>query len=371
MFVEVGDATDALLPLVGVDVADPMDLVSGLVALRRLIDAIEARALRNLSASGATDKAVGLTTSTWYSRRSGCSLGQARARVRTANRLASMPLVDGELTDGRFGWQRAEAITDTLNSRNVDAMAEIQNELLELSEGSTYRRFRRDVDDLGRLLDPDGTRPLDAEGSRLSIRPNAAGGIHLHGDLYGDTADIVRSAIGSVADRLFRQHRDDGERGVPRSRLHAEALADLCRGTAVPEIRVVIPLDHDNGELACDAAFRPIVVSHLGEPLDVGRKSRRFTDAIRAALDVRDGGCVFAGCEHPVEHCDAHHVRHWRHGGTTSIHNAVLLCRHHHRVVHRHGWRLTLDDDWPTIVTPTGTRLPTQRHGRTRAPTAA
>jgi hypothetical protein len=35
---------------------------------------------------------------------------------------------------------------------------------------------------------------------------------------------------------------------------------------------------------------------------------------------------------------DAHHVIPWRTGGRTDLDNLILLCRHHHRLVHEGGW---------------------------------
>ena len=39
-----------------------------------------------------------------------------------------------------------------------------------------------------------------------------------------------------------------------------------------------------------------------------------------------------------LDDLDAHHIRHWADGGDTSIENLVLLCRHHHRLVHEDGF---------------------------------
>jgi hypothetical protein len=51
------------------------------------------------------------------------------------------------------------------------------------------------------------------------------------------------------------------------------------------------------------------------QPLDVGRASRVITPAQRAALNVRDNGCVFPDCDRPLAWCEGHHLLHWLDGG--------------------------------------------------------
>jgi hypothetical protein len=70
------------------------------------------------------------------------------------------------------------------------------------------------------------------------------------------------------------------------------------------------------------------------QPLEVGRAGRVVQSAQRTALAVRDGGCVFPGCAGPLAWCEAHHLRHWLHGGPTDLANLALVCRAHHRAVH-------------------------------------
>jgi hypothetical protein len=88
------------------------------------------------------------------------------------------------------------------------------------------------------------------------------------------------------------------------------------------------------------------------QPLEVGRTSRVVSAAQRAALVVRDGGCVVAGCDRPPAWCEAHHLRHWLHGGPTDLANLALVCRAHHRAVHEGGWRLARDPDGRLTATP-------------------
>jgi hypothetical protein len=88
--------------------------------------------------------------------------------------------------------------------------------------------------------------------------------------------------------------------------------------------------------LSCDASLVRVEHAADGSILDVGRKTRTIPPAIRRALEVRDRGCRFPGCG--LRFTDAHHVKHWADGGDTCLDNCVLLCRHHHRLVHEGGW---------------------------------
>jgi hypothetical protein len=88
------------------------------------------------------------------------------------------------------------------------------------------------------------------------------------------------------------------------------------------------------------------------QPLEVGRATRTVSRAQRTALVVRDGGCGFPGCDRPQSWCEAHHLRHWLHGGPTDLANLTLLCRAHHRAVHEGGWQLGRDPDGRLTATP-------------------
>jgi hypothetical protein len=58
---------------------------------------------------------------------------------------------------------------------------------------------------------------------------------------------------------------------------------------------------------------------------------------MRRALRVRDKGCRFPGCTN-TRFVDGHHIQHWADGGETSLDNLVMLCRHHHHLVHEGGF---------------------------------
>ena len=105
---------------------------------------------------------------------------------------------------------------------------------------------------------------------------------------------------------------------------------------------------------ACDAEIIPAVLGAHGEPLDVGRAKRLVTLAIWLALVLRDQHCAFPGCDPPPLMCHAHHIVHWINGGETKLSNLVLLCGHHHRVIHHSPWqvRINADDHRPEFLPP-------------------
>jgi len=106
--------------------------------------------------------------------------------------------------------------------------------------------------------------------------------------------------------------------------------------------------------LACDAELIPAVLGSRSEPLDVGRTRRLVTPAIWAALVIRDRHCAFPGCTRPPVMCHAHHIHHWADGGTTSLDNLVMLCGHHHRVIHHSPWKVRINphDQKPEFQPP-------------------
>ena len=94
-----------------------------------------------------------------------------------------------------------------------------------------------------------------------------------------------------------------------------------------------------------------------GGVLDVGRRTRTISPALRRALAARDGKCRFPGCT--ARRCDAHHIEHWADGGETALPNLVLLWRRHHRAVHEGRFRLHVDADGKaTFLRPGGRPLP-------------
>ena len=157
----------------------------------------------------------------------------------------------------------------------------------------------------------------------------------------GDSVDSTPTGIASTGERVPAGTRRPAD-AAGGSRPHDVARA-AHGGQAVLEDAGGLRVSAETARrLACDAGR--VVMTHgaAGQVLDVGRKTRTIPPALRRALAARDRRCRFPGCM--ARRCDAHHVRHWAHGGATRLDNLVQLCRRHHRAAHEGGLRVTLDD---------------------------
>lgn len=143
--------------------------------------------------------------------------------------------------------------------------------------------------------------------------------------------DLARHALGCTATRRS---------GVRTSIVVRMSLADLMRGAGQGSIDGIDqPISvRELRRLAGDAGYIPEVLAGDGTLLDLGRQQRLFSPAQRRALLERDGGC--AKCHAPPEHCEAHHIRWWEHGGGTDLANGVMLCTRCHHDVHAQGWEI-------------------------------
>ena len=88
--------------------------------------------------------------------------------------------------------------------------------------------------------------------------------------------------------------------------------------------------------LSCSCKIVPVLTKG-SEPLSIGRSSRAVSTGIRRAINIRDGQCMFPGCD-CNKFLDAHHIVHWSNGGETSMENLIEVCHYHHVQLHEGGY---------------------------------
>jgi hypothetical protein len=177
----------------------------------------------------------------------------------------------------------------------------------------------------GRLPHNGGVRPqvtVTVELASLLGHPGLPGGEGgWVGPLPAETARRLACDAAVTRVLVTRHPTQDPDRGDHQH----TAQPDNATGSLAARLRAAMAL------------LPPALGGAATQPLEVGRATRVVSPAQRTALAVRDGGCVVPGCDRPPAWCEAHHLRHWLHGGATDLGNLVLLCRAHHRAVHEGG----------------------------------
>ena len=364
-------------------------LAADLTDLRVAVDRLEAQWLRRLAAFDARGAAAAdgaLSTAAWL--RSACRLapGAARERVVVARELAELPATAAGLAAGDISYRHAALIAtataelpaaETGSAESILLAAACRSDPVTLAKLTTRLRY---------VLDPDGARRRAQdvyEGRRLFVSPVLDGRFALDGSLDPEggatvlaaltalgapTAGETRSPAQRRADALValaRRHLDGG--ALPAcggERPHVTVTVDLATlqrraGGSGAELDWAGPISAETARrIACDAGIARVLTAGTSEPLDVGRRTRVVSAAMRRALAVRDKGCRFPGCDRPPVWTDAHHRIHWAEGGPTSLANVISLCAAHHRCVHEGGWRLAGDPNGViTAIRPDGVEI--------------
>jgi len=249
-----------------------------------------------------------------------------------------------------------------------------ENALLKQAKRLNVQGFRRQCDAFIHRADHEAfvrDEIEGAEGRRLRLVTHDDGVVHLDAWLDREGGELVRAAI----DPFARKDGADDHRELAQRR--ADALIEVCNhvldtgqvprhGGQRPHVYVTATLDTlrdvagappaslESGalisgtaveRLACDSTIVRVLLDSASIPIDVGRAARVVPASTRRALNVRDNGCVWPGCDRTASWTQAHHLVHWTASGPTNMSNLCLLCWRHHARVHEGGWVIARTND--------------------------
>ncbi len=354
----------------------------------------------------------GTSTATWLADAANLTRREAARLVAAGQGLARFGMVAAGAAWGAVLPAQAEAITGVLDALPDDFPADVVAQGQELMVGfaATHNstELRRLSSRLLEVLAPDTVEEreearLERE-HRLALRNrflkftyDHQGSVLISGSLPVAEAEPLIRIIDSYAAARKRglDRLDPNAEYVTPAMNRADALLAMVAHHSQESLapnhggdrpRIVVTLSYDKlakaatdaglicGQLVgsaepvpasllrqwlCDADLMPAVLGGPSEVLDVGRTQRLVTPAIRAALELRDGGCVFPGCDKPPWACHAHHRVPWWAGGETSLSNLALFCDHHHPIVEpshdptADRWRVEFREDGiPHVIPP-------------------
>ncbi|HSZ37402.1 MAG TPA: DUF222 domain-containing protein [Acidimicrobiales bacterium] len=287
----------------------------------------------------------------WMVERLGVSVPTARALAHVGDRLYDLPHLSAALIAGDVSFDKVRAVVDAATPESDD---EFRDRAMEHSarELSQLARSRREAT----------AETARAEYEARSLRFNES--------FRTVTAQLPAESFAEVRGTLEAQARDipsDGE--TPWDQRLCDAFIGIVRSsrspshatrpfTVVAHVPLTTLLDETSelcGELereglisadtvrrvACDATVILAVDDNVGHTMYEGRRHRYPTATQRREIMRRDRHCRFPGCANAI-FVNPHHIRWWKpHRGTTDLPNLVLLCEHHHHLVHSKQWSVS------------------------------
>ncbi len=406
-----------------------LDLALASLRLNARLQAWQSRLLAGIETDEVAWREHRTSTTTWLAEAGNLTPREARRLVRAGQELERFDVVRDAASSGTVLPAQAEAITSVLRELPDDFPTVTVSEAQELMVGfaATHNsaELRRLTSHLLDVLSPDTADAVEEKRlERQQRRAQSRRFLDFHGD--GDGSVLIRGSLPIAQAEPFitiiDAYADAEKRALDVLDPHSEHITPAMRradaltamthrhtqeslapnhGGDRPRIVVTLSYDKllrqctDHGlgahltrtghplpagvarQLLCDADLVPIVLGGQSEILDVGRTRRLVTPAIRAALEQRDQGCAFPGCDKPPQACHAHHIRPWWNGGDTALTNLVLVCAHHHGIIEpshdpaADRWQVQLrPNGQPEVLPPTRVdpRHRPRRHARYLTP---
>ena len=331
----------------------------------------------------------------WLNWKCGIALGAAREKLRVARCLDGLTLINKAFSSGALSYSKVRAMTRVATKEN-------EAYLMMIAENGTASHMEKLVGKYQKvkhqqLPTEDDQQQLTPEQSRSMVSYQDDDGMTIiHAKLPAEVGALVVKAIEAIVQRqktLDETENVSAETSFPQKR--ADALSQMAEhyiatatndsgtkslaGNQKCQIMLHVDLDtlqgkHSSGhpccntdnehwispdvvrQLACDASLTTVLEDNKGKVLNIGRRSRTIPPAIQHALSLRDKSCRVPGCC-STTYLDAHHIKHWANGGETSLDNLVMLCRHHHRELHKGVFSIEVKNHELVFVSGKGKRL--------------
>ena len=352
--------------------------MAAVAALRNRLDAYLTE-LAGCADEHADSRVLGAgTTGMLVAVATGANPAAGSAMVSRGNALQHLPQVAASFRAGRVSTAHVAVIT--AEAPKITRFDLIESQVVTIAETVEPGELRRILGVLADQCRPEA-RDHTAEDLHqkrsLSLSETPNGMFRLDGYLDPVAGAALREALNTL---MNKTSREDTRTATQR---RADALTDLTTAgqankhpLGVSQVSVLVELEDLSSDgavleedesalgarmldlLTCTAIISVILGTRregVFVPLALARGKRTANHHQWRALIARDRGCI--RCGRAPRFCQAHHVHHWRHGGTTDLNNLVLLCSRCHHDLHHGHYTVHIDQGIPRI-TPTTDRSP-------------
>jgi Domain of unknown function (DUF222)/HNH endonuclease len=319
---------------------------------------------------------------------------QAANYVAAGEHIYELPETVLAMAEGKVGFGHMVIMARTADALAVSPTARVidENHLLAKALDNSVGKFHHICRHLRHAADPKGYMATEAdlvENRSLRISTDEdSGAVFMSGVFDSESGAVIRTVLEPLARRsgahdkrpydrrmadalvdVAWHHLDNGlvpQNGSQRTHLQVTTSIETLKaldGAPAAELEFSLPISAKAVErLACDCSLTRILLGSDSMVIDVGRAKRVISGPQRKALNARDGGCVWPGCDRPATWTSGHHIVHWIRGGPGDLPNLTLLCYRHHWMVHEGNWQIVRSDDGCiTTIPPTVTFGPSPR----------
>ncbi len=380
-------AVDASLRDMNHDVQTGVVAVCGdvVAAARALVDQVELLCTQVVGVFDADDahRAGGFRDAgSWLGANTNARSREGVIRVKQAALLARFPVIGAAVGEGRIGMNHLRLFVAAFTPTRDGYAFRDETMLVGIAETVTVAMFEDVISNWKSLCDDRlgdvSSDDVVHEKRFLQLTKNLDGSWALRGvldKLVGETVNTALKAAtpkpGSDDDRTPGQRRHDALGDIATKSLNSADRPVV--GGERPHVSVVVTAETGQTRtgsmiylssftrdmLLCDATTTSVWVNSEGVPFDVGTPDTAIPIRQRRAVHVRDTHCRYPGCNHEARWSDIHHIRYRRNGGLNNLDNLVLICRYHHRKIHRETLKLGWEPDQITLTIehPNGTKL--------------
>ena len=347
----------------GLATAELAELAIELQRQRQRLDGLAAVLLQRWHDSGVWAFDGSRSAAAHLARETRSSAATCRRELRWAHATAGLPAVAQAVIGGDLTVDHLDLFAATRTAARSLAMDRDQRHLVDTCRQLNVAGARSLLAYWANAHDatatPDQADPPTAS-TRLFLSETFAGAWRLDGELDPLAGGIVAAELARLEALIRRRDDDEGVRRTPAKR-RAAALVDMAQRSAhlIPDGRPARPLftvlvGDDTLKHLCELAEGTVIAPQqllpwLGSadyetilfdgPHTVVSVShqRRFTGAVRRAIEVRDRRCTHpSDCDIPASRCDVDHIVPFAQHGPTSQFNGRLQCPTHNRNQARH-----------------------------------
>lgn len=358
--------TDAVDLLAGLD---PENLSSaawhqlaiGLESQRHRLGAVAADALDHWDRSGIWATDGSRNPAVRLARETRCAVRSARAEMRRARRLRKLPATKAAVLAGEISLDHLDLLGSALTSKRLNLHPTAEVDLLSQCQALSFVDAVKTVKYWVHLVDAEADTPTPpAYESFLHVSSTFQQNVVISGELNPVHGSIVMRELNRLENRI---RLDDEAAGTQRTPAERRALAmvemagrsgSTASGSKPLRPLFTVLLGEDSFTHLCELAEGVVLPpAHLQEWISAAdletvlfdgpsrviavSSKRRFTGALRRAIEVRDRRCTHpSGCDVPADRCDVDHVIPYSEHGSTDQFNGRLQCSTHNRIPVRH-----------------------------------